>query len=494
MGLRDRRARRHGRETIPAGPRAPLPEPPGLLRGFVWLIWCLLARPLRPALFLLLVAGGVFFVWRAAGQSEFAPGSGPEIHQTYASSLQGRDVRAVWELEVARALDPLSQGRPDLDLSRSLLAALPILAGEERLALDILSETRPRALVEADLRARPAWQRQRRMARAYDAHLARAGAAGLDPPELIFAGEPVQLRYRRAAALYDRTHAAAGRWFLDPQERTLRLDALAGFGDEGDPVLLHGDVSALVGEGCAAARANRLALAGCSAPVLAGATADPVALTLAALVQASSQDIEREGARLLLAAQLSGRLQPGLADIIRGSRGEGEQVLTALVDWLHEAESIAAQPARHAGPAADAAREAFSRQRLASLSALARQTGRLGREAGSLAALRLLEHAGTPVELERLAGIAEDSGSATLALFSLSGTGADQWLSEAAPVRRPSPLANGPALIAMVCFALALLLALSAPAGRLLDRVRGRPGGLRRIDDWARGLILGRKA
>lgn len=491
-------------ESVPSlSGRARWVQSPGLARRFVWLVWSLLVRPIRPALFLMLIGAGVFLAWRAAvsfaGETGWSPataGLDRRLDLAFASALPGsEDPRRAWEGEITRALDPGRHARPDLDLARSLAAALPRLAGEDRLALDVLSETAPRRSIEADLRARPAWQRQRRLERALASRLSEAEAAGLDRPELIFASELARQRYRRAAALFDPTLAGAERWFLDPRERVLRLDALPGFAPQlSSPVLLEGDVTALVREGCAAARANRLALPECGA-IDPDRQADPAALTLAALVHASADGIEREGARLLLAAHRAGALSAGMSGTFSGSArgGDGERVLTALVDLLQEAATISAQPARYGGPAARAAREAFTRDRVARLSVVAREAGALRREVGALAALRLLGHAAGPEDIAGLGVIAAETGPATLALFTLHGDDAAALLGLTGEKRLAAPRAERLGLVALVLLMAAFALVLSAPAGRLIERLGGEPSGLRRAGDSARALILGRK-
>ncbi|MCW5725638.1 MAG: hypothetical protein KIS81_11885 [Maricaulaceae bacterium] len=142
----------------------------------------------------------------------------------HAAVPAGEDRHAAWAARVEDALRGDEAGVPDLALARAWLAAAPDVIGRERLAADSLAAGAPagaRARMEADLRARPAWERTRDLAEAYAARLDEAREEGLDPPELVFAPPVLRSRYLREEALAARARPDGARpWDIAALART----------------------------------------------------------------------------------------------------------------------------------------------------------------------------------------------------------------------------------------------------------------------------------
>lgn len=493
----------------PARPQALWPEDIHPLRRGVWWLWCALTRTLRPALFLALVFAALFCAARAALVFEAETGWAPH-HATLERRIAeawahapgaNEDARGFWAGALAHALDPANAPRPDIALARSYAGALDALVGRDALAMEVLGRERDRARLEADLRARPAWQRARRLEHALSAHLERAREDGLDPPELIFAPERERERFARASQLYGRTLAGAEAWMSDPAERQLRLDALPGWNAAEPGALLHGDIRALVVAGCAMARENRLPIEACASRDIPAAAPDPAGLTLALLAAGLAQDSVRSGegpaggARILRAAHEAGWLRPGLLYVAAGQRSSGhsERVLASLVPLLHEAEAAYDQPWRYRAMAGAAAREAFIYRRARTLAGLAGQAADLRREVGALDAIRLLAAAGGVDQLEALNAIADITGPDTLALFHAYRGGEERLFALVEDRRLDAPLAMRWLAVGLGFLVLAGLLLVSAYTGALADAVTGRPGLVRSLAWRAEGLILGKK-
>lgn len=467
-------------------------------------------RSVRPALFLALIAGALFFAWRGAVVYETQTGWSPHaatLEQRIQLALrealpEGETPERAWNRALRTSLDPAVLPQPDLYLARSIAASLPSMAGRENLALAVLAEERGLSAIEADLRARPHWQRMRRLEQALEGRLAAEHAQGLEPPTLVFASDPVRRRYMRAERLYAPMLSGVETWFMSPGERTLRLDAIPGWAGRLDsPVELHGGTRGLIAEACALARERRREPGPCKTGFIAKPAPDPVRLTLAALAIAiEGGGIEGgEGAaaaaRLLLAARSAGTLQPGMAAAIagpvQGDRVAGA-VLDELVELLEEAGAIYAQPARHEAELADAAMRGLAGDRAEELAGLAEDVSQLRGNVGTGQALRLLSYVGEPDDLAALNEIAAIAGPDTLALFHLKGERAPELfaLTQDAPDR-----ASGSArhwTVAALLTGLAFLLLLSARLGAMVEAARGGSSGVRRLAFRMESLILGK--
>lgn len=481
----------------------------GPLRRLIWWIWCLGARTLRPALFLALIAGALYFAWRGAVVYEAQTGWSPQsatleqrIEIAFARTVpDGQTPERAWNAALRASLDPAVLPQPDLYLARSLAGALGSIAGRERLALSILGEDRDLAQIEADLRARPGWQRRRRLERVLDARLDAARAQGLEPAELVFAHEIVRQRFVRAERLYARTLSGVEAWFIDPQGRSLRLDALPGWAGRTGPAEVQSDGPALIAQACAFARDLRREPRACDTGFIVKPAADPVRLTLAALaVGLKGGAVEGEpgavsGARLLLAAASAGILQPGMTAAIAGPSGADRpagQLMEELMELLVIAGDVYVQPARHEVALGAAAARGLSGGRTDELAGLAAEVAQLRRHVGTGPALRLLEYVRSPDDLTALNAIAAIARADTLALFHLHGEEAGQLfaLTQDAPDRAPGSARSWSVCAGLI--GLALFLLVSARLGAMVEASRGTPSGLRRLALRMESLILGK--
>lgn len=480
---------------------------PILARRLVWWLVSVPVRALRPALFLALAAGAVWYGWHGAVSYEARTGWSPQtatlerrVERAFRETVpEGAAPGDVWLAALRGSLDPARLPQPDLDLARSLAGALDPMVGRERLALAVLSEAGTPAAIEAELRARPDWQRRRRLDRALEARLEEARQAGLEPPELVFADPLVRERFAAADRLYARTLAGMEAWFADPAGRTLRLDRVPGWAGRLDrPVELRGGVQGLIAEACAALRDTPRATGACETGFIVKPAPDPAALNLAALAAALEADAleagggAAAGARLLLAARKADIMHPELAGRLAGDAGGQARLLGSLAPFLEEAGEIYSQPVRSAAELGAAAGQGLAGTDVDGLTALAAGAAELRRRAGTGAALRLLAAVRTPHDLDRLNALAGVSGPQTLALFHLHADPEGLLdLADGAPRVRPEEI--GAWRLSAGLAALALLLALSAPLGAHIEAATGTGSGLRAFANRTESLILRKK-
>lgn len=125
----------------------------------------------------------------------------------------------------------------------------------------------------------------------------------------------------------------------------------------------------------------------------------------------------RLGLSAAKAARRTGRLNPGLADWLGRS-------LRDVVDWPRLGQALAgASLARPAG-AIRAAQEAVRLEKAGAVVDLLRTAGTVQTRAGTRAALDALRAAENPVQLARIAKLAEKKGGKTRAILKLLGAGA----------------------------------------------------------------------
>ncbi|MCC5996144.1 MAG: hypothetical protein JJU18_07225, partial [Oceanicaulis sp.] len=412
-------------------------------RALVYLVWRAVFASARPAMFIGLLAGALWLTYDAVTDSrgESAPpdvaregvfgagiGDGAVLIPASARPLE------FWETAIAQALEPGASRPPDLALAASLARALPDLKGRENLAFHVLAETRSAAHVNAELRARPAWERARRLDAALAARLAEG--AHLDPPELVFARTALVQRLERAKTLFGPALEAAETWFLAPRGAALHLPAFPGWRGV-DAVTLYGDARDLASHGCALAASMGRRPAGCAG--VPSGLADPVLNGL--LLQAVAAEGEAApGWRLTAAAYASGHLDPDLArhlalgpDPVLGR----EALLASLTPLLVEADAVWAAPWRYQDAAQAAAREVIRAARLPSgeAHAIARALNQVRRTDGAAAALRTARWLAAPGDAARLARFARERAGRMLAFDALAGP--DILQESAAPDRRP---------------------------------------------------------
>ena len=491
----------HRAHSARYGARHPMLAPwPNLA---AYLVWRAFIITIRPAIFLGLLIGGGWLLVTAGqsaqtGQRLSAPPS-VQIETAFKAAAPDRTSRQhIWLDGMYDALDVGPRAAPDLGLAESYAEAAILIEGREQLALQLLSQTRRAAMVEAELRGRPALERAAMLDDAIERVLEAGRDRGLHPPTLILAPERLRLRLERARRLYGPALDGAAGWFIDPGARALALASLPG--SPAEAAVLYGDSRDVLVQGCAMAQAAGRQVGQCRVGFLPKPDADPV-LTGLAVAVIGADEADRPGARIVKAAYAAGMLDPRFAERLAFGADPvlgREAVLTALMPVLGEAGQAWTQPVRYGErlkeasteAAASVERDAGTRRRV--FQALAA----VSRDAGALAAIRLASTIGAVHEAERLAMLAEIDGARLLALHHLAPEALDRLVRDESD--RDSALGDwsrqdritaiiGAGLVASA-FALFFI---SLIAGVLQART-GRPGWLARLDGAATRLMLGK--
>lgn len=411
------------------------------------------------------------------------------------------DRHAYWADALAASLHASPQSMPDIAQTRSLAAAYIAMRGREALALDLLADGRRLSQVEAELRAQPAWRRERRLDEAVEARLEAGRAQGLEPETLVFAPRSVRLRLQRADALYGPALADAESWFVDPGGRALALGALPGLTPHS--ARLYGDVRGLIVHGCALGALMNRSTGQCRIGFLPKPQADPILAGLALAVAGAAPE-RRAGARIVKAAWAAGLLDAALAEDIAFGPDPAlgrEAVLASAMALLAQAGEAWTQPARFDAASSRAAREAARAARINT-----RERDRLfdaftalRREVGALSAMRLADAVGHIEDAEELARLAEAADGRLLAVHALTGSDllAAIDTGEAEAIEPLDVLAWPQRAQQYAALALATILAALGVLGLSLycgwaRRRGGAPGLLERIDAVMSRLILGR--
>jgi len=475
-------------------------------RAALYLIWRGLIAGLRPALFLGAVAAAIVFAVLAAQALPRPAAAPPSLSAAIDNALHqavpdGADRHRFWVDMLDGSLQAPRRTMPDIAQARSVARSYVALRGREQLALEWLADGRRLSHVEAELRAQPAWMRERLLAEAIESRLEAGRAQGLDPETLIFAPMNVRVRLQRAEALFGPALGDAEAWFVDPGGRALALDALPGLTPR--TPRLYGDVRGLVVRGCALLTQLTRPTGQCRVGFLPKPQADPVLAGLSLAVAGAAPE-RRAGARIVKAAWAAGLLEATLAqelafgpDLVLGR----EAVLASAMPVLAEAGQAWTQPARFETASVQAMAEAA---RAAGIDTERRDQvfdafTALRREVGALSALRLADTVRSVDDAERLARLAEAAEGRLLALhvFTRSELLTAVDTREAEPAEPLDVLAwperaQRFAGLSIVSVLLALsLLGLSLYSG-LKRRRGGAPGLLERIDAIMSRLILGR--
>jgi len=486
------------------GARDPMLAPWPRLAAY--LVWRGFIAVVRPAIFLILLAMGsallLCAVQRAPGAAQPQLSLDAQISQAFARAAADRaDRRGLWLDGVEAALQSRPRAAPDLPLAHSYLEAAIAIEGREALALALLGEGRRAATVEADLRGRPAREREARLDGAIDELLAAGREAGLEPPSLILA--PLRLRDRlsRARSLFGPALDEAGRWFVDPQGRALTVASLPGA--RGDAPVLYGDVRDVVVQGCALAQASGRQVGQCRVGFLPKPGADPVLAGLS-LAVIGADDRNRTGARMVKAAYAAGHLPAAVAERIALGQDPAlarEALLASVMPVLVDAGEAWTQPVRFEDALAHAAQEAVQSGRIdeAERAELFQAMGAIRREAGALAAVRLPSALRTPEDSVRMALLAERAGPQLLALSDLSPGAladllADPGRAEVFRWSRWPERARMEALTGAGLILAAFLVLISSLIAGFLKGRGGRPGWLERLDRAATRLMLGKNS
>lgn len=475
-------------------------------RLLAYLIWRTVIAIVRPGVFLLLLIVGAALLLSAIQR---APGpAGPQlsldeqISLAFASAVPDHsDRRGLWLDAVEGALQSRPRAMPDLPLAESYLQAAIAIEGHEALALALLGAGRRGAIIEADLRGRPAGERSARLAAAIEDLVDSGRDAGFEPPTLILAPPSLRDRLSRARNLYGLALDEAGRWFVDPQGRALTVASLPGA--RRDAPALYGDVRDVVVQGCALAQASGRQVGQCRVGFLPKPDADPIlaGLSLAVLW---ADDRDRTGARIVKAAYAAGHLPAPVAERIALGPDPvlgREALLASVMPVLVDAGEAWTQPVRFEDALLRGAQEAAEAARIDAegRSEVLEAMGVVRRQAGALAALRLSSALTGPQDSARLALLAERAGPQLLALSDLSPTAlsallvgpqrADAWRWSRWPERARMEALAGAGLV----LAAWLVLFSSLIAGFLRAR-GGRPGWLERLDRTVTRLMLGKNS
>lgn len=486
------------------GARDPLLAP--WPRLAVYLLWRGIIAALRPAVFLVLVVAGVALmlsaVQRAPGPAEPQLSLDALISLAFAGAVPERDDRrGLWLDAVETALRSRPRAAPDLPLADSYLEAAIAIEGREALALELLGEGRRRANVEADLRGRPAGEREARLSAAIDELLIAGRDAGLDPPSLILAPPRLRERLSRAQGLFGPALDEAGRWFVDPQGRALTVSSLPG-ARSGAPIL-YGDVRDVVVQGCALAQASGRQVGQCRVGFLPKPEADPILAGLSlAVIRAGDRD--RTGARIVKAAYAAGHLPAPVAERIAlgpdANLGR-EALLASVMTVLVDAGEAWTQPVRFEDTLARAAQEMVQSARIneAQRSDLFQALRAVRREAGALPALRVSSALSTPEDGARLALLAERAGPQLLALTDLAPQALGALLAEPAQAEafrwsRWPERSRIESLVGAGLILAALLVLISSLVAGFLRGRGGRPGWFERLDGAVTRLMLGKNS
>ncbi|XBQ15673.1 MAG: hypothetical protein ABL308_12020 [Oceanicaulis sp.] len=455
----------------------------------VYALWRLLIAVLRPAIFLVLLTGAAVFGWRTvegAPMSMQRPDLAERVDAAFAAST--RAPYADWVAMMEDALAP-SRAAPDLALARSVAASYPALAGREALALEILGETGVRRkLIEADLRALPAWRRERALREVIEARLDEGDRAGHDPAALIFAPARIHTRLDRSGRLYRAAARDAEAWFVEPGDRALVLAATPGLDGPG---VMFGDVRDLVLQGCALARTSRTEVAGCAA---APPTDSDPARAVLALLAAGLDGEAQIGARILKAAAFTGEADAAFLERLllgRDATLGREAMLAASMPVLTEARDAHTQPARHEAAAALAAGEYQRAVRVREREAVLLALSEVRRNEGAVAAVRAATLLRRPEDAEALAEISRVTEGRLRALIELQG--ADVFgLARAPDLPRRAAAPDREAMIALALLGAAFAFVLWVLIAGLIRSRGGAPGLFERVDASATRLILGR--
>jgi hypothetical protein len=244
------------------------------------------------------------------------------------------------------------------------------------------------------------------------------------------------------------------------------------------PAVLQGDLRDMLVHGCALIRRPDGPAPGCGAlDAVAPSEGDMTVFLLSYYAYAAHRGAipapagAAEGARVLKAARVTGRMRPGLAAWIETELdAEDADVLASLAPLFAEAELAHAAPSRAGGQALDLAPRLLDVAPDGGMAALASDFGTIRRATSALIAIRVAEAVETPGDAARLAALSQAGGGRLLALHHAAGP-AMLEAPAAAPVRALGPQtrrigARIHILLAAACFAAALVLLLLPSGGR----------------------------
>ncbi|MES1155489.1 MAG: hypothetical protein ABUL48_03565 [Pseudorhodoplanes sp.] len=176
-------------------------------------------------------------------------------------------------------------------------------------------------------------------------------------------------------------------------------------------LFVFGDIRDVVREG------SRLATGQEADRLILGLAGVGIAITVGTYATLGAGSPARIGLTVVKAARKTGRLGTRLGESIARS-------LRGVVDWSGLRKGLAGASLTEPAVAVRAVREAVKVEKADNLLRLVSDVGRVQSKAGTKAALDGLKTANTPVEMGRIAKLAEKSGGKTRAILKLLGRGA----------------------------------------------------------------------
>ena len=505
-GLTEAEARRVTRsDSLRANTRSPWETPP--LRVLPWLLWRCVFKGFQPALFLVFLAIAVFLTGRMVAESgglyalvEDDPALEARLDEALAEAGGGyENGRTLWQDQMRRIQAGDRLRRVDLYRFHSWAGMGPSLMGRDTLALALLAgseDVEERQLADARLRAGPVWQRETEIEQVLTDQLALGADAGLEPAELVFLPAELRTVSPRAQRLYQIAQSEFEAFMRDPHRGQMDLNALPGLvaGGQAQPRRVLGGVRELILQACAH-RAD--VLAGCADPVIPSAAPDTLRLQLAALEAGLvrtglPRGAVEDGAGLLLVLEVSGGLHPELRPAVRADLDQlvpVDTVLQRLGELDVRADLGFATPRLIETRLGDplVAPASLARDRM---DQLLRATAQIRRTSDPLTALRVLPHASTVNEAERLVALLPVSGPRLMAILEVLGDEAYGLVNIPPPPPPVDPRLQWQAGLVLSAALLVLLISLRRLARRPVER---RAGRFHLLDAQISRLLLGRK-
>ena len=460
----------------------------------------------RPALLIALLAGSIFFAWRAMDQTYVSIPLSASPSEKLALSIQtrlGDNANAHWQELIGDALAPTRQGLPDLQRAESVARSLTQYINSEDLALMIATSNGARELsLEAGLRAVPSWERALFVSDHVDARIVEGREQGLEPGELVFADQRLRERLAYARGLYSPTLNAAEAWFSDPNGRALALAGVPGFANAPASSIIYDDTRDLIIRSCAFVETLGRRVGPCRVAFIPKPAGDGLGAGLA-LTTLSVDGPRALAARLVKAALVQGELDRAFwSPLILGSDAElgAEASLAATMVLMRDAANVYSQPARYTEMAITAARE-FEQSAQIDIAARDRALSQLGviaQQQGALASARLIGLVHSHVDLDRLAVLSRENPGRLLGLWSALGEDLIEDSHIEGDLRIDfadwSQTARRDAALALVLFLSAIALISLVLIAGFTRRHTGALGGFERFDRGVTLLILGRES
>ncbi len=176
-------------------------------------------------------------------------------------------------------------------------------------------------------------------------------------------------------------------------------------------LFVFGDIRDAIREG------SRLASGQEADKLILGLAGVGIAITAGTYVSIGAGAPARVGLSVVKAARKTGRLGTQLGEWIARS-------LRGVVDWSAMRKALAGASLTEPAVAVRAVREAVKVEKAGGLLDLARNVGRVQTKAGTKTALDGLKMANSPVEMARIAKLAEKNGNRTRAILKILGRGA----------------------------------------------------------------------